>query len=187
MSRRLGFALFASLAAVAASSIGLTPASAEVTPTPQPAQAFTPKIEVSKTADITPGEDLVVKGSGFDPAANVSLRPPVTVGQPAGVYVVFGSFADNWQPSTGADATTRTLLDTKWAVPQPSYDQVSTDFPAQKPRMVLLNPDGTFELTVKTKKVAENPRNYGVYTYPGGGAVNAAHELAVKVTFASDT
>ncbi|MFB6719569.1 HtaA domain-containing protein [Kribbella sp. NPDC056345] len=186
MSRRLGFALFASLAAVAASSIGLNPASAEVTPTPA-VPTFTPKIEVSKTSEITAGEDLVVKGSGFDPAANASLRPPVTVGQPAGVYVVFGSFADNWQPSTGADATTRTLLDTKWAVPQPSYDQVSTDFPAQKPRMVLLNPDGTFELTVKTKKVAENPRNYGVYTYPGGGAVNAAHELAVKVTFAGDT
>ncbi|TDD47495.1 hypothetical protein E1263_34375 [Kribbella antibiotica] len=188
MSRRLGFALFASLAAVAASSIGVNPALAEVTPTPIPAaQVFTPKIEVSKTSEITPGEDLLVKGSGFDPAANVSLRPPVTVGQPAGVYVVFGSFADNWQPSTGADATTRTLLDTKWAVPQASYDQVSTDFPAQKPRMVLLNPDGTFELTVKTKKVTENPRNYGVYTYPGGGAVNAAHELAVKVTFAGDT
>ncbi|WP_327635443.1 HtaA domain-containing protein [Kribbella sp. NBC_00482] len=149
-------------------------------------QEWVPKIEVSKTAGVVAGEELVVKGSGFDPAANVSTRVPVTPGQPAGVYVVFGSFADVWQPSTGADASTRTLIDTKWAVPQPSYDQVQTDYPLQKPKMVLLNPDGTFEVTVKTKRVAENPRNYGVYTYPGGGAVNAAHELGVKVTFQGD-
>ncbi|MEV6287797.1 HtaA domain-containing protein [Kribbella sp. NPDC051770] len=146
---------------------------------------FEPKLEVSKTTGVADGEELTVRGSGFDPAANLSTRVPVTPGQPAGVYVVFGSFADDWRPSTGADSTTRTLLDTKWVLPQASYDQVGTDFPNQKPRLVLLNADGTFEVKVKAKIVAENPRNYGVYTYPGGSAVNAAHELAVPVTFGS--
>lgn len=180
MIRRLGI-LIASVVTLAVS--GVVPASADETPLPT---TTTPKIEVSKTTGVVAGEELVVKGSGFDPAANVSTRVPVTPGQPAGVYVVFGSFADVWRPSTGADASTRTLIDTKWAVPQPSYDQVQTDYPLQKPKMVLLNPDGTFEVKVKTKIVAENPRNYGVYTYPGGGAVNPAHELGVKVTFQGD-
>ncbi|MGC4944509.1 HtaA domain-containing protein [Kribbella sp. DT2] len=152
-------------------------------PTPD-ALAFEPKLEVSKTTGVTDGEELTVRGTGFDPAANLSTRVPVTPGQPAGVYVVFGSFADTWRPSAGADSTTRTLIDTKWALPQTSFDQVGTDFPNQKPRLVLLNADGTFEVKVKAKTVAENPRNYGVYTYPGGSAVNAAHELAVPVTFA---
>ncbi|GAB2571907.1 hypothetical protein GCM10027269_29420 [Kribbella endophytica] len=166
----------ASLAVVSASAL---PGVAAPTPT-----VFEPKLEVSKTTGVTDGEELTVRGSGFDPAANLSTRVPVTPGQPAGVYVVFGSFADTWRPSAGADSTTRTLIDTKWALPQTSFDQVGTDFPNQKPRLVLLNADGTFEVKVKAKTVAENPRNYGVYTYPGGSAINAAHELAVPVTFA---
>ena len=86
----------ASLAVVSASAL---PGVAAPTST-----VFEPKIEVSKTTGVVEGEELIVKGSGFDPAANVSTRVPVTPGQPAGVYVVFGSFADVWQPSTGADA-----------------------------------------------------------------------------------
>lgn len=147
-------------------------------------QVWVPKIVVSKTAGVAEGEELTVTGAGFDPAANKSLRVPVTPGEAAGVYVVFGSFAENWKPSTGADSTTRTLLDTKWALPQTSFEQVSRDFSNQIPRLVKLNDDGTFEVKVKAKKVVDNPRSYGVYTYPGGGAVNPEHELAVPVAFA---
>ncbi|NEA30880.1 HtaA domain-containing protein [Streptomyces sp. SID13031] len=183
MARRGIAALAAVLVATSALASTASGVSASPTPVAQQ-QEWVPKIEVSKTAGVAEGEELTVKGSGFDPVANASLRVPVTPGQPAGVYVVFGSFAEGWRPSTGADSSTRTLLDTKWALPQVSFDQVSRDFSNQIPRLVKLNEDGTFEVKVKAKKVAENPRNYGVYTYPGGGAVNAGHELTVPVAFA---
>ncbi|WP_083933714.1 HtaA domain-containing protein [Kribbella catacumbae] len=182
----LALVLLLTTAVATPTSAAPTPPAGEVSAAPTPTaeqQVWEPKIVVSKTSEVAEGEELTVKGTGFDPAANKSLRVPVTPGEPAGVYVVFGSFAETWKPSTGADATTRTLLDTKWPLPQASFEQVGRDFPNQLPRLVKLNPDGTFELKLKAKKAPENPRNYGVYTYPGGGATNADHELAVPVAF----
>lgn len=149
-----------------------------------PAAPVTPTVEiVGNIADLDPEAENVVtvKGSGFLPNAPATngTRPPL-LGQFTGVYVVFGSFADVWQPSTGADGdTTRVLGDNKWASPASSAGMTGT----------LLEDDGTFEveLSLSTAAItAIEGGSYGIATYPGGGAKYAPFEIFHEVTFATD-
>ncbi|MFE5290613.1 HtaA domain-containing protein [Isoptericola sp. NPDC056618] len=150
-----------------------------------PAQTWNPAVSLSKSDGFDPATTgtLTVTGSGFDPAANMATRPPITTGQPTGVYVVFGKFAQDWRPSDGVASSARTVVSQKWALPEPSYSQLKASNPNVADQLVLLKEDGTFsaDLQVKTD---DADGVYGVYTYAAGGAAaNAAQELAVPVAF----
>lgn len=149
--------------------------------TSAPALDATPKIVVSQTTGLHPGDTVIVWGSGFDPAANVGTRPPLS-GQRSGVYAVFGKFAAAWQPSTGAPSSTRSVIAQRWALPQPSLGVL--DPSGTNPSFVEIDEHGRFTATLTVTESAASG-DYGVYTYPGSGAVNAAHELATPVAFAS--
>ena len=148
-------------------------------------QTWNPAVALSRSEGFDPAttSTVTVTGTGFDPAANTATRPPITTGQPTGVYVVFGKFAEDWRPSDGAASTVRKVVSQKWALPEPSYSQLKASNPGVADQLVLLNADGTFtaDLEVAT---AETDGVYGVYTYAAGGATaNAAQELAVPVAF----
>ncbi|MBD8080080.1 HtaA domain-containing protein [Cellulosimicrobium arenosum] len=154
-----------------------------------PVEVGDPTITVSKTQGLAVGETVTVTGSGFDPAANVNSagRPPVASGQPTGVYVVFGRFADDWRPSEGAASSARKVIAQRWALPEPSFTQVGTDYPQQRAALVPLAADGSFTAELTVAENDEVAGGYGVYTYAAGGAAaNAAQELAVPVSFAGD-
>ncbi|WP_233549928.1 HtaA domain-containing protein [Cellulomonas rhizosphaerae] len=153
------------------------------------APAWKPAIAVSKTAGFDPSatESVTVTGTGFDPAANVSSRPPVTAGQSTGVYVTFGRFADVWKPSAGAPSSARSVTSQRWALPQASLTQVSTDYPSQAAALVELEADGSFTATLDVKTATATSGNYGIYVYAAGGAAaNASQELFVPVSFLGD-
>lgn len=142
---------------------------------------------VGSVTDLDPAAANVVtvRGSGFlpNPPETSGTRPPFA-GQFTGTYVVFGSFADVWQPSTGAASATRVGLDTKWAVPAGSMATIG----GESKGAVELNADGTFETTLtltanESKALADG--SYGIVTYPGGGAKYAAFETFTPVTFAT--
>lgn len=152
-------------------------------------EEWNPTVTLSKASGVDPeGETVTATGSGFDPAANINTsgRPPVAAGAPAGVYVVFGSFGSPWRPSEGAGSGARTVLDQKWALPEPSYSQVKADFPNVAGQLVLLSPDGTFTAELAAAPSDTATGTYGVYTYAAGGAAaNAAQELGIPVSFAT--
>ncbi|MEK8226201.1 hypothetical protein NKG05_09225 [Oerskovia sp. M15] len=137
-----------------------------------------------------PGDEIVVKGSGFDPAANVGGRgAPIPANLPQGTYVVFGSFAETWQPSSGAASSTREVGTQAWALAESVLDQVPPMFQGTiRSQWANIADDGTFtaRLTIKAPAALEGGR-HGVYTYGAGGVTNAAQELAVPVTFAPTT
>ncbi|MBD7950097.1 HtaA domain-containing protein [Oerskovia rustica] len=168
-----------------------------------PAPAFEPKVEVFAADGTTPlrstlvraGDKVVVKGSGFDPAGNVAPegnRPPISAGNPAGTYVVFGKFADAWKPSTGAPSSARVVGDQRWALSQAGFDAISPALQgAVRGQWVTVSPEGEFtaELTVKPgQKLGVDVAwpesgSFGVYTYGAGGVTNAAQELSVPVNY----
>jgi hypothetical protein len=145
-----------------------------------PALAASPSIVVSETQGLRAGDVITVWGRGFTPSGNTGTRPPLT-GQPAGNYVVFGKFLTAWQPSQGAPSTSRTVISQRWALPEPSFSALNPG--GANPTYVRIDQFGRWEATV-TVGTSPNAGNYGVYTFAGSGAVNAAHELAVPVTLA---
>lgn len=164
------------LAVLAASALTLIAAPAG----PASASAA-PSIEVSKTAGLDPaGDTVTVTGAGFDPAANLGTRPPLA-GKPAGVYVVFGKFDALWRPSASAPASGRRIIEQYWALPGASYDVLNPT--GTVPGIVRLEPDGTFEVEVDVQ-LDDRPGIYGIYVFPGSGAVNAAFEREQLLTFA---
>lgn len=140
-----------------------------------------PQVVASQTQGLRPGDQIIVWGRGFDPAASVGTRPPFA-GQPSGAYVVFGRFADVWKPSASAPSSARTVIAQTWALPQAQH--LALDPAQTNPSLTRLDPLGRFQvvLTVGTGGTAGN---YGVYTYPGSGATNASQELAIPVTLAA--
>lgn len=161
-----------------------------------PAPVFTPKITVFRADGVTPlgeapvfgGEQLVVKGSGFDPQANAAKRPPLTVGDPSGVYVVFGSFADNWRPSQGAAAATRKVVDQRWALTDSTYGRIAAHYlGAIAGQRITMNSDGTFVATLTAADAAQVVGRYGVFSYVAGGATaDASQELETRVSYVSE-
>ncbi|MGX5682649.1 HtaA domain-containing protein [Schumannella luteola] len=158
------------------------PASGAVNPAEElytPISFRTPSISVSQTSGFDPSAPtpVTVTGSGFTTSGNVGTRPPLS-GIPAGVYVVFGAFADVWQPSAGAASSTRTVFDQKWAAPG------APSVLAGNPQYVPLSADGTFTASLTVAPGTSANPNYGIYTYPASGAVNPSEELYAPITFA---
>lgn len=145
----------------------------------------TPTVVVSKTSTIDPlGEVVTVTGTGFLPAgaATTGTRPPLA-GKFTGVYVGFGKYADVWQPTAGAASSARSNSDVRWAV---SAEDMATIGGAGA-GAIEVKPDGTFEATLLVKNNyagAPATGNYGIYTYPGGGAKYAPFETYTPVEFA---
>jgi hypothetical protein len=95
------------------------------------------------------------------------------------VYAIFGRFASTWQPSTGAPSSSRTVLTQKWALGAPS--RAILDPTGTSPAFVTIDEYGRWQAAVEVA-TGGTTGNYGVYVYPGSGAVNADHELATLVT-----
>ncbi|WP_405496628.1 HtaA domain-containing protein [Nocardia sp. NBC_00511] len=143
-------------------------------------------------AVVHPGDRIVVRGKGFDPAANTGGLPvPVPPGVPHGTFVTFGAFSPQWRPSEGAPTAARGLAraDTAWVlsesalqrIPQAPLDLQRT----VRKQWIPLAGDGTFTATLEVAKPAKMPADgvYGVYTYGAAEAVNASQELATTVRF----
>ncbi|RLV54977.1 LPXTG cell wall anchor domain-containing protein [Aeromicrobium phragmitis] len=178
----------------------LASTSAPVTVTVEPIQTdpdpvWEPQISVFLADGVTPvgdrevfaGDTLVVKGAGFDPAANVGGRGvPIPNTLPQGTYAVFGHFAQDWRPSEGAAATARKTGSQGWVLTEDTVEQIPPMFQqAVREQWVPLSGEGEFTWTVKLaapKETVDGGR-YGIYTYPGGGVKNADQELAVPLNY----
>ena len=157
-----------------------------------------PAIEVFLADGTTPagdtrlraGDEIVVKGSGYDPAANIGGRGvPIPKDLPQGTYVVFGDFAANWQPSAGAASSSRSVGSQLWALAEGVLDQVPTQYQSIiRAQWVDIEDDGTFvaRLTLKDAPASPGGGAYGVYTYAAGGVHNAAQERGVPVNYATE-
>lgn len=142
--------------------------------------ATEPAITVSDTDLLPSGKVAVtVTGTGFDPTKAVGTRPPLA-GRPAGVYVAFGKFAETWRPSQGAPSSSRKQVqgDVAWATPG-----------GVAPGTTSIAPDGSFTATVQVDRAAVDALDpafvgsYGIYVYPGSGAVEPSFEVAQPITF----
>lgn len=155
-----------------------------------------PKVEVTKTTFLPDGtQSLTVTGTGFDPSLATGTRPPL-MNSAAGAYIAVGKFAANWRPSTGAASSSRKAMTSaqgglKWAVPEASVATVG----GAAAGAVVLSPDGSFTATLNVNKAQLDAAagtdaslvNYGIYTYPGSGAVAAAYETYTPITFAQES
>lgn len=152
------------------------------------APAWNPQLVVSKSTGIDPaGEMITVTGTGFDPNANISTRPPVPPGMPTGVYVLFGRFADTWEPSAGAPGSARRVIDQKWPLPAASKAAAEAAF-GPNPQYVVMQPDGSFTTTLNVAPNETFTGNYGIVTMAAGGAAaNASQETFTPISFATET
>lgn len=158
-------------------------------------------IEVLAADGVTPlgrsvvheGDTVVVKGSGFDPAANTNGLPlPVPPGVPHGTFVAFGAFSPDWRPSSGAPSEARAGQQrsaTAWVMSENALNRVP-DAPFDLRRTIRqqwtpLADDGSFTatLTVTTPAAAAPDAEFGIYTYAAAGAINAGEELFTPVEF----
>ena len=140
---------------------------------------------VEKKTGINPaGETVKVTGSGFIPKAPVTNgKYPPLAGKFSGVYIVFGSFAEEWESSKGVPSSSRVTLDTKWGVHAEDIEGVG----GASAGAVEIKADGTFETTLtlsKNSAKALKDGRYGVYTYPGGGVKYAGFESYTPIEFA---
>ncbi|MFJ9391031.1 Ig-like domain-containing protein [Nocardioides sp. NPDC101246] len=143
-------------------------------------------VTVSRTSVPESGQTTVtVEGTGFDPAQATGVRPPLA-GKPAGAYVAFGKVADLWKPSEGAPSTSRVNSSVNWAV---LADDIAT-IGGPEAGAIELRPDGTFTAELIIDKAALDAKatdpaltGYGIYTYAGSGAVQAAYETFTPITF----
>lgn len=182
---------------IAALALGAAPlASAGPTAVEAPAA-----IEVFAADGVTPlgattvheGDQIVVRGTGFDPKANTDGLPvPVPPGVPHGTFVAFGAFAPEWRPSQDAPAQARVGQQrsaTAWVMSEDALNRVPNapfDFRRTiRQQWVPLADDGSFTATLTVTKPAVTAPDaaYGVYTYAAADAVNAAEELFVPVNF----
>lgn len=156
--------------------------SAAAAPEVAASSAPTPNLVVSKTAGFDPAatETVTVTGVGFAPTAN-GTRPPLAA-KPGGVYVAFGRFADAWRPSAGAPSSARQIISQRWALPAAS--RAILDPTTTQTDYVTIADDGTFTAQLDIR-AADGTGTYGIVTYPGSGATNAAHELFQAIAFAA--
>lgn len=138
----------------------------------------------ASTFDDAGDHQLTVTGSGFNDASVLGSRPPLA-GKGAGVYVVFGKFADDWKPSLNAPSTSRPAADTKWAVAAADMATIG----GEEGGAIELRPDGTFTATLTVSKAeadtkaGESAGNYGVYVYAGSGAKHGPWEVTAPISF----
>lgn len=146
-----------------------------------------PAVAVSDTTLLPSGaQQVTVEGTGFDPSLATGTRPPLA-GQAAGTYVAFGRYADVWRPSAGAPSSSRVNAGgaaLKWAVPAASTGTIG----GPDAGAIELRPDGSFTATLTIDKAVMDAKattgTYGIYTYPGSGAVQPAYETFTPITFA---
>jgi hypothetical protein len=156
------------------------------TPPPPP---LNPQVEVSRLQLSADGATTVtVTGTGFDPSAATGLYPPLA-GKASGVYVAFGRFAETWRPSEGVTSAARPAASVYWAVPAESLTAIG----GAASGGILLGADGSFTATFTVSQATADAAavakglvggNYGIYTYPGGGAAQPAYETYTELTFA---
>ncbi|MDR2372958.1 MAG: hypothetical protein LBD77_02405 [Bifidobacteriaceae bacterium] len=154
----------------------------EVTAAPAPTVTVS-RVELSADGVTT----VTVEGAGFDPSAVTGLYGPVA-GKSSGVYVGFGRFAEVWRPSEGATSASRPTAAVRWALLSEFVETVG----GAGAGAIVLAPDGSFTATFEVSKAAADAAaeakglvggNYGIYTYPGGGAVEATFETYTPLTF----
>src|SRR5690625_1310155 len=150
-----------------------------------------PSIEVfqadgeTRVTEIRRGDTIVVKGTGFDPQANVGGRGmPIPATLPQGAYVVIGDFAGDWRRSAGAASSERTVLSRGWALTEDTLDQVPAPFDnVIRAEWVELADDGSFTAELTFDPEGPITRNLGVYTYAAGGVDNPEQELYAPLVF----
>ncbi len=155
----------------------------------EPSAPAVPQVSVSDTSVSASGQTTVtVSGTGFDPQSSIATGRSPIPGKPGGVYVAFGKFAESWKPSAGAARGSRPAVgsETKWAVLAEDITAVG----GPSAGAITLNPDGSFTAQIVLDKAAADTAaaalesgNYGVYTYPGGGAVTPSFETYTPITF----
>jgi hypothetical protein len=152
-----------------------------------------PKVTVSPTTLAADGSHQVtVTGTGFNPSLATATRPPLgppstTPAHAGGAYVVFAKFPTVWRPSASAPSANRKIASQKWAVL--AADMTTIGGP--NAGAIELTPEGTFSATLTVDKAAADTAaaavptatNYGIYTYPGSGAVAPAYETYTPITF----
>jgi hypothetical protein len=153
-----------------------------------PPPPLNPQVEVSSVQLSADGvTTITVVGSGFDPTAVTGAYPPLA-GKSSGVYVGFGRFAETWRPSEGAASSSRPTASVRWAVLAEFQGTVG----GAGNGAIVLEPDGSFSATFEVSKEAADTAaeakglvggNYGIYTYPGGGASQPAFETYTALTF----
>jgi hypothetical protein len=159
----------------------------EAAPEPEP---VVPAISVSQTTGLESGDVVTVTGTGFGPNESggpVGTRPPLA-GSFSGVYVTFGTFLDTWKPSESAPSSARKTAPgvTKWIVNAADVDTLG-GAPAGA---VAIDADGSFTVDITVTEGfagALADGNYGIYTYPGSGAVYAPFETSTPIEFAEAT
>lgn len=157
----------------------------EAAPDPEP---VVPTVTVSDTTDLHSGDVVTVTGTGFGPGEDggpLGARPPLA-GRFSGVYVVFGTFLDDWRPSEGAPSSARKAGPnaTRWVM---NPEDVATVGGAAA-GAVAIAADGSFEVQLTVTEDfagALAAGTYGIYTYPGSGATYAPFETSTPVTFAA--
>lgn len=164
-------------------------------PDPDPEPAWEPQIEVFLADGVTPvgdrqvfaGDTLVVKGTGFDPEANVGGRGvPIPSTLPQGTYAVFGHFGQDWRPSQDAPSAARKIGSQGWVLTEDTVDQIPPMFQKTvRDQWIPLSPEGEFTWTAKLATPSEtvDGGRYGIYTYAAGGMKNAEQELAVPLNY----
>jgi hypothetical protein len=171
-------------AAVIGAALGLTAFAVPARAATDSSAAAGPKAEVVGSTRISSiGTTLVtVKGEGFT-NLSVGSRPPLA-GRATGVYVVFGRFDANWKPSAGAPASARrtVLASQRWALPAASRPFV--DPTGVSPEVITMGADGSFTVQVPVSAI-DGTGTYAIAVYPASGAINAAHEFLIPLTFAS--
>ncbi|MDP9823078.1 Ig-like domain-containing protein [Nocardioides massiliensis] len=176
---RVGGTLVALVAGLLAGpALAVSPAVAEET--------AVPTVSVSKTAFL-PDETaaITVTGTGFDPELAKGAHPPLA-GRPSGVYIAFGRFSDDWAPSSGSPRSSRPAADVNWAVLAENLFLIG----GAANGGIVLTPEGGFEATLTVSKDSADAAakdlaggNYGIYTYPGGGATQPLYETYTPITF----
>jgi len=182
------FGLVVALAVGVPATAGAAPATADARVAVFVADGVTPL----GAQIVHPGDQLVVRGHGFDPDANRQGLPvPVPPGVPHGTFIAFGAFAPAWQPSKGAPETSRAVDRSamKWALAPSALAQVP-DVPFDlrrtiRQQWVTLGADGSFvaHITATTPKDVPAHARYGIYTYGAADATNAAQERFVPVNY----
>ncbi|MDR2565944.1 MAG: WxL domain-containing protein [Bifidobacteriaceae bacterium] len=153
-----------------------------------PPPPLNPQVTVSRSELSADGvTTITVEGTGFDPTAVTGLYPPLA-GKSSGVYVGFGRFADTWRPSAGASSSSRPTALVRWAV----LAEFQATVGGAANGAIVLEADGSFTATFEVSKAAADAAadakglvggNYGIYTYPGGGAAQPAFETYTPLTF----
>jgi len=145
---------------------------------------WVPGVGVTPSSDVPfEGGTVTVSGSGIDPDANVYAEG--LVGEPAGIEVAFGRFAEAWQPSASAPDEAREVLARKYVVPEATRTLLE-GLGVPSSSLATLNADGTFETTLDIAPGGTSSGAYGVATYAAGGTANASHEFLTAITFAAE-